>query len=136
YFLTMPLHKWLIRRRARELYLDLKRTEWLPREEMEALQLAKLQRVVQHAFVHVRYYRDAMKAAGVRPEDIQSLDDIRRLPLLSKADVRKHLYFDLFADDHRKRDMHKISTSGSTGEPFTTYGDRHQLEVRFATALR
>ncbi|MCA9792828.1 MAG: phenylacetate--CoA ligase family protein, partial [Candidatus Eremiobacteraeota bacterium] len=37
---------------------------------------------------------------------------------------------------HRKRDMHKIATSGSTGEPFVTYADRYQLEVRFATTLR
>ena len=50
--------------------------------------------------------------------------------------MRRGLYFDLFADNHRKRDMHRISTSGSTGEPFVTYADRHQLEIRFATTLR
>jgi phenylacetate-coenzyme A ligase PaaK-like adenylate-forming protein/glycosyltransferase involved in cell wall biosynthesis len=136
YFATMPLHKWLIRRRTRELYLDLKQTEWMSQEQMQELQLGKLQRLVQHAYVHVPHYRHAMNAVGVRPEDIRELDDIRRLPLLSKHDVRRRLHFDLFADDHRKRDMHKISTSGSTGEPFTTYADRHQLEMRFATTLR
>ncbi len=105
-------------------------------EELDALQLQKLQRLLQHAYVHVPYYRDAMRAAGVDPLDMTSLDDIRRLPLLSKDDVRRSLYFGLFADNHRKRQMLKISTSGSTGEPFTTYTDRYQLEVRFATTLR
>jgi phenylacetate-CoA ligase len=136
YFFTAPLHKWLIRRRARELYLDLRQSQWMTRHELADLQLAKLQRLLQHAYVHVPYYRRSMTAAGVRPEDIQSLDDLVRVPLLEKHDVRKRLHFDLFADDHRKRDMHRVATSGSTGEPFVTYADRHQLEMRFATTLR
>jgi phenylacetate-coenzyme A ligase PaaK-like adenylate-forming protein len=136
YFLTVPAHKWLIRRRARDLYFDLRQSQWLPRAKLQEVQLAKLQRLLQHAYVHVPYYRQAMIRAGVRPEDVRSLDDLARLPLLEKHDVRKRLHFELFADNHRKRDMHRIATSGSTGEPFVTYADRYQLEMRFATTLR
>jgi phenylacetate-CoA ligase len=136
YFATMSLHKWLIGRTARDIYLDLKASEWLPADALERLQLEKLQRLLQHAYVHVPYYRDAMRAARLYPHDTISLENIRRLPLLSKDDVRRNLYFGLFADNHRKSEMLKISTSGSTGEPFVTYADRHQLEVRFATTLR
>jgi phenylacetate-CoA ligase len=136
YFATMPAHKWLIRRRARDLYLELQGTQWWSRDQIAELQLAKLQRLVQHAYVHVPYYREAMNRAGVRPQDVVTLDDLARIPLLGKDDVRRNLHFNLFADTHRKRDMHRISTSGSTGEPFTTYADRHQLEMRFATTLR
>ena len=67
---------------------------------------------------------------------MRSLGDMRLLPLLSKDDVRRHLFFDLFADDHDKGEMLRIATSGSTGEPFATYADRYQLEMRFATTLR
>ena len=81
--------------------------------------------------MHVPYYHEVL-----RDIDITSFDDITRLPLLDKQTVRERLYFDLFSDTHRKRDMHKIATSGSTGEPFVTYADRYQLEVRFATTLR
>jgi phenylacetate-CoA ligase len=136
YFFTVPAHKWLIRRRARDLYFDLRQSQWLSQAELQEVQLAKLRRLLQHAYVHVPYYRRAMSQSGVRPEDIQSLDDLARFPLLEKHDVRKRLHFELFADNHRKRDMHRIATSGSTGEPFVTYGDRHQLEMRFATTLR
>jgi phenylacetate-CoA ligase len=136
YFATMPLHKWQIRRRSRSLYLELKQTEWMTREELRALQLRKLQRLVQHAYVHVPYYRDVMREAGVEPDDITTLEDIHRLPLLGKDEVRGHLFFHLFADNHRKRDMLRVATSGSTGEPFVTYADRYQLEMRFATTLR
>ena len=56
--------------------------------------------------------RDAGLRASSRPPS-GALDDIARLPLLSKHDVRRGLYFDLFADDHDKRRMQRISTSGS-----------------------
>jgi phenylacetate-CoA ligase len=82
--------------------------------------------------VHVPYYREVLRDA----DWISHLDDLSRLPLLDKSTIRERLYFDLFSDTHRKRDMHKIATSGSTGEPFVTYADRYQLEVRFATTLR
>jgi len=136
YFATTPLHKWKITRRTRDLYLELKQTEQWSRGALEELQLTKLQRLLQHAYSHVPYYRDAFDEADVHPEEITSIDDLRRLPLLEKDQVRKKLYFHLFADTHRKRDMLRITTSGSTGEPFTTYGDRYQLEMRFATTLR
>jgi phenylacetate-CoA ligase len=136
YFSTMPLHAWKIGRRTRDLYLELKQSEWFPRETLDELQLRKLQRLVQHAYVHVPHYRDAMRTAGIDPAAIKSLDDVSLLPLLSKQDVRRGLYFDLFADDHDKKRMQRISTSGSTGEPFVTYGDQYQLVFRFATTLR
>lgn len=136
YFASMPAHKWLIRRRARAIYLELKRTEWLPADQMQQLQLRKLQRLVQHASVHVPYYRERLAELGIGAEQLLSIDDVRKLPMLGKDDVRQHLYFDMFSDTHRNRDMHKIATSGSTGEPFVTYADRYQLEVRFATTLR
>jgi phenylacetate-CoA ligase len=136
YFATTPLHKWKITGRARDLYLELKQTEQWSRGALEELQLMKLQRLVQHAYSHVPYYRDTFDETGVHPEEILSINDLRRFPLLEKNDVRRKLYFHLFADNHHKRDMLRITTSGSTGEPFTTYGDRYQLEMRFATTLR
>ena len=136
FFLTMPLHKWMIKRTARRLYLELKTTEWLGRDELNALRERKLRRLVQHAYTRVPHYRDAMTTSGVKPPDVRSLDDLALLPYLTKDDLRRDLYFDLFADDYRADDVLKISTSGSTATPLTTYGDRYQLEVRFATTLR
>lgn len=136
YFSTMPLHKWMITKRARGLFYALRRSQYLSREDINTYRLRKLRRVLRHAYNHVPYYRSAFDEAGVRIEDIQSIEDLARLPLLSKADVRENLYFELFADNHKKKDMLKVTTSGSTGEPFTTYADRHQLEWRFATTMR
>ena len=136
FFLTMPLHKWIIGRNAKTLYFWLKNTEYHSREELEDLQLLRLRKMLQHAFIHVPYYRRAFDEVGFRPLEIESLSDITKVPLLSKADVRSNVHFSLFSDTHDKKKMHKINTSGSTGEPFVCYADKFQLEMRFATTLR
>jgi phenylacetate-CoA ligase len=77
-----------------------------------------------------------MKAVGMAPDDIRSLEDLRHLPLLTKDDVRRHLYFDIMSDNHDKSEVLKVTTSGSTAEPFVCYVDRAQLEFRWAATLR
>jgi len=136
FFATMPLHAWMITRRAEEHYHDLARTQWLPPPAVRELQERRLRKLVLHAYRHVAYYRERMAALGLRPEQIATLDDLARLPLLSKEDVREHLYFDLLADNKDNRQVLKITTSGSTGEPFVCYADRGQLEMRWAATLR
>src|SRR5207249_3280019 len=63
-------------------------------------------------------------------------DDLGKLPLLTKDDVRRHLYFDIMSDNHDKAEVLKVATSGSTGEPFVCFVDREQLEFRWAATLR
>ena len=136
FFATMPLHKWLITRQAKLYYEELKRSQWLDAADIRELQERKLRRLIDQAYYHVPYYRQKLDELGLKPEDVRSLDDLRRLPLLDKADVRSNLFFDLFSDNHDKSRMLKITTSGSTGEPFVFYADRHQLEIRWAATLR
>jgi phenylacetate-CoA ligase len=133
---TMPLHKWMITRRAGLYYEELKRSQWLSPEKMRELQERKLRRLVHHAYHHVGYYREAMDQRKLKPADIATLEDLRKLPLLDKAQVRESLYFDLLSDNHDKRRILKVTTSGSTGEPFVCYADQHQLEIRWAATLR
>lgn len=136
YFATMPLHTWLLSRRTRTALVNLESMQWRSREELRALQDERLVRLIQHAYTRVPYYRRVFQECGLTPSSVQSRDDLSRIPLLNKSDVRRHAYFELFSDDYQKRGVHRISTSGSTGEPFVTYADKHQLEVRFATTLR
>ena len=60
--------------------------ECADREQIRAWQSEKLVRQVQHVWNDVPYYREKMKAAGVTPDDIRSVDDLHKLPFLSKAD--------------------------------------------------
>jgi len=136
YFSSMPLHAWLIRPGTKNIYQGLQRTQWLSTEELQELQVWRLQRLLWHSYAHVPYYKRLFVDNGLHPRDFKSLSDLMKLPFLNKSDVTENLYMDLFSETHIKKDMHKIATSGSTGQPFVTYADRQQLEIRFASTMR
>jgi len=71
--------------------------ETLPREALEALQLKRLRQVVQRVYHTVGFYRTAFDDAGIKPDDIQSLADLARLPFTTKQDLRDNYPFGLFA---------------------------------------
>jgi len=71
--------------------------ETLPREVLESLQLKRLQQVLQRVYHMVGFYRKAFDEAGVKPDDIKTLSDIRRLPFTTKEDLKDNYPFGLFA---------------------------------------
>ena len=90
--------------------------ECLSREEMEALQLARLQETVARVYEKVPYYRAKMDEAGIAPQDIQSLADLQKLPFTTKQDMRDTYPFGLFAVP--QEDLVRIhASSGTTGKP-------------------
>ena len=99
--------------------------ECMDREELRALQLRRLQMTVSWVYERVPYYREQLEASGVRPKDIKSLDDVRKLPFTDKAALRDTYPFGMFAVplDEIVR-LH--SSSGTTGKPIVvgyTRGD-------------
>ena len=74
-----------------------KEMECADRETMRALQLKKLKETVKYEYDNVPYYREKMDKAGVKPEDIQTLEDIRKLPFITKEDIAANYPTGLFA---------------------------------------
>ena len=74
-----------------------KEIETMPIEEMKKLQSEKLVKQVKHVYENVEYYRNLMDEKGVKPEDINSIDDLHKLPFLSKADLRDAYPYGLLA---------------------------------------
>ncbi|MDN5294025.1 MAG: phenylacetate-CoA ligase [Eubacteriales bacterium] len=92
------------------------KNEFLPEKELRELQLSRLQAVVKRVYERVPFYRQAMDAKGVKPEDIKSLDDLRRLPFTTKQDLRDNYPFGLFAVP--MQEVVRIhASSGTTGKP-------------------
>jgi phenylacetate-CoA ligase len=90
--------------------------ERLGREELEALQLERLRSTLRHAYDNVAFYREAFDKAGLRPEDCRTLADLARFPFTTKADLRDHYPFGMFAvDESQVRRIH--ASSGTTGRP-------------------
>ena len=74
-----------------------KEIETMSREEMRKLQSEKLVKQVKHVYENVAYYRDLMDKKGVKPEDIQGIEDLHKLPFLTKADLRDAYPYGLLA---------------------------------------
>ncbi len=90
--------------------------ECMNREELEELQLKKLQDIVKRAFNKIPYYNKKYSEAEVYPEDIETLKDIEKLPFITKDDLRESYPFGLFAVDKKEiTELH--SSSGTTGKP-------------------
>ena len=66
--------------------------ETLPREEIERIQLTKLKDTVRYIYDRVKPYREKMDMAGVRPEDIQTLEDLKKLPFTYTADIQETIW--------------------------------------------
>ena len=91
-----------------------KELETMPVEEIKKLQSEKLVKQVKHAYDNVEYYRNLMDEKGVKPEDIKGIEDISKLPFLTKADLRDAYPYGLMGKP--LKDCVRIqSTSGTTG---------------------
>jgi len=126
-----------LKRRSRHL-ADLKaleRSQYDSPAEVRATQLAMLRVTLRHAYDTVPYYRAAWDAAGVRPEDVTTLGDLARLPVLTKADIRAHNDA-LVSTAFDKATLRVKTTSGSTGVPLKVYLDERGAQWKTAATLR
>ena len=102
--------------------------ECMSREDMQALQLRRLQLTVARVYTLVPFYRRKMDELGVKPEHIQSLKDIRLLPFTVKQDLRDTYPDGLFAAD--RDDIVRVhASSGTTGKPIVMGYTRKDLDV-------
>ena len=102
--------------------------ECASREEIERIQLERLQKQVKHVYANVPYYRNLMDQKNVKPEDIKTLKDLAKLPFLSKADLRDNYPEGLLAVP--KSEVRRIqSTSGTTGKRVIAFYTAHDLDV-------
>jgi phenylacetate-CoA ligase len=89
--------------------------ETASRDELAALQLARLRQTLRHAYEHVPHYRDTFAAAGVHPADLRDLSDLARFPMTTKDDLRANYPFGMFAVP-RERVARIHASSGTTGK--------------------
>lgn len=112
--------------------------ERMSRDEIAGLQLDRLQRTARHAYTNVPLYTRKFDDAGVHPDDIRTLDDVRLLPFTTKADLRETYPFGMFAVP--MSDVARIhASSGTTGRPTVvgyTRGDLDRWGSLVARSLR
>jgi len=117
---------------------ELEPIETASRDELQALQLERLKKALQHAYDHVPHYRRAFDEKGVHPSDCKSLADLAKFPFTTKADLRANYPFGMFAVP-REQVVRVHASSGTTGKPTVvgyTQGDIDRWADLVARSIR
>ena len=102
--------------------------ETLPREALEAIQLKRLQRVVEKVYATVPFYKKAFDEKGIKPDDIRHLEDLQKLPFTMKRDLRDNYPFAMFATP--MQNVVRIhASSGTTGKPTVVGYTRRDIDT-------
>ncbi len=130
----MPLHERLMCRPTMRMAAELERTQWSEPQELRVLQLRKLRALLEHAWQNCPFYRRRMEQAGLCPADVESLEQLRALGLLSRTDVAEHR--DEMVWQQVPGGLIRSNTGGSTGQPLVFYVDRRRQAAFKAARIR
>ncbi|MCX6020423.1 MAG: phenylacetate--CoA ligase family protein [Chloroflexi bacterium] len=114
---------------------SLETTQWWPRERVLAYQFSRLQHLLRYAYARVPYYRRLFDSLDLSPADIRTPADYRRLPILTKADIRAH-EGELLAEGIDVATLTRTGSGGSTGAPVALYHDDAMIAGSKAAKLR
>lgn len=102
--------------------------ETMPLDELQELQSKRLVAQVKHVYENVEFYRNKMEEAGIKPEDIKGIDDLKKLPFITKDDLRDQYPYGLLGVP--LKDCVRIqSTSGTTGRRVVAFYTQEDLDV-------
>lgn len=111
-----------------ERVILLNETQWWSREKLEDLQIKKIQYLIRYVSNNIPYYSKVLNRLNLGWEDFQNLSDIRKLPMITKAEIQKN--YDEFIPKYiPKENLYHRSTGGSTGTPLTIYMDLDFLSL-------
>lgn len=106
-----------------ETYNFLQESQWWSKEKLQEYQMQQLSKLLHHAYENVPYYRRVFDERGLKPEDIQDIDDLRKLPYLTKEIIQEELP-NLVAQNCPRWKLQYNTTGGSTGIPLGFYQER------------
>lgn len=99
---------------------ELKDSQYFNKDELLKLQEEKFVRLAKHAIVSTSYYRNLANKNGFSENDIETIDDLKRFPILKKSDLRGSEE-QFISDDYKKEKLIRLNTSGTTGSPLSVY---------------
>jgi phenylacetate-CoA ligase len=100
-------------------------------EQLREYQLKQMRHTIAYAYNHVPFYRERFDSCGVKPEDIETIEDMKQLPYLTKDDIRVD-GTRLISDEYDIKDLFAHPTGGSTGMPLMLYNNREAHIKLFA----
>ena len=113
----------------------LAKTQWFDEDKLRQIQLERLKNIISHSYKTVPYYKKMMDEYGVRPESIGTLDDIKKIPVLSKRDVLE-AEESMISNKYPRWALRAARTGGSTGAPLVIYRNFFSIGYEHAFARR
>ena len=114
---------------------ELEQTQFLPREELLAIQQQRLEKLIEFVWNRNPFYRQRMESVGLTPTDLKDVNALRRLPILTKAEVRQNTQR-MISQGYELDKLHIAKTGGSTGKALDLYFTEKCSEQRNACARR
>jgi len=114
---------------------ELLKTQWMTKDEIRSNQTNNFQKLLNHAYKNVPYYKKLFGDLNLHPNDFKSLNDIKKIPLLDKETVRTHSDL-LLARNISKKRMIALNTSGTTGKSLKIYVDLEARRREYAFITR
>jgi len=111
---------------------ELKNHQYRGKEFQKRVQQKKLRRIIDHAYRNVPFYHDLFKKNNIRPEDIRGVDDLQKIPITRKKDIRDSPMA-FISKSYNLSELKVIKTSGTTGEPVQIRIDRNSRRYSTAT---
>ena len=130
---VFPLHERLKRHSTVDVFRSMERTQWLSTEQLQQLQIQRLRDFLTRIGNDVPYYRELFKSLDFSPRTLESLADLRRLPLSGKAEIRANT---AAMTAENAGPLEKFSTGGSTGEPLIFYRGKERVSHDVAAKWR
>ena len=113
----------------------LRRNTWLSPYALEKMQFKKLREILKYAYENVSFYHQRFKSVKVKPDDIKSVEDLYRIPILTKSEVQRS-FSSLISKRIPIDQCERVETSGSTGIPLTVVAEKEASYISKANELR
>lgn len=114
---------------------EINESQYWTKEDLDQMQLDLFIKIMSHAYNTTTFYKKKYDSFGIHPSDIKTLNDIQKVPVITKEDVREHLE-EFISNKYKLRDLVKINTSGSTGKPLTLYRSKNNFAIDSAFVWR
>lgn len=134
--IVLPLSD-LINGQSVSKYLKFMQESWTwSREQIDDFQNSRLKELIEYAYKYVPFYHDVMVERGLTPKDIQTKDDLAKMPIINKDLIRREGIERFTSTEMHRNKMVKRASSGSTGQPFVYYATHLCYSVNLAANLR
>ena len=133
--LILPLADIAVNTKISKNLKFLEKSQWWSLEELREFQNKKLRALIRHSYENVPFYHHEWKKLNLKSEDIKTVEDLRKIPIITKEDIRKN-FEDFKSKDFAVRKSKSDSTGGSTGEPLKYFYDWNAWSMDWACFYR